>query len=302
VEALILPLLAQRGPLTGSELRDAVGGDGFVQWKTCMRSDQIDVRRVGSRYLRLDQKVEGYARLSPSVYREFLTYSVVGLRVDQKALDAKARALAAHIRDVSTAKLRLAQRIVADVVARIASATDESEDRFSILLAGDIVHGMGHDAPRPEKSTGQMVRGSDIDLVVLMQDDAPEELAKELDDTIYQIKHRQLINPSAREEIDYIVKPFSRLVEQSRFDTFKSMVSCKIVDESILLHGSRALFDAAKALLVERGAVPRLAELRESAQGRREAAERHLLEGELEAIDDADLYLFHTSEEAEEFY
>ena len=37
------------------------------------------------------------------------------------------------------------------------------------MLAGDIVYGMGHDAPRSERSTGQMVRGSDVDLVVITE-------------------------------------------------------------------------------------------------------------------------------------
>ena len=78
-------------PQTGAELREALGDDGFGQWKACMRSDRLAVRRVGRRYLRLDQKVEGYARLSPSILREFLTYSVVGLADDPAALEREDR-------------------------------------------------------------------------------------------------------------------------------------------------------------------------------------------------------------------
>ncbi len=37
------------------------------------------LRRTGRRYMRLDSAVEGYARLSPSIRREFLTYTLVGL-------------------------------------------------------------------------------------------------------------------------------------------------------------------------------------------------------------------------------
>src|SRR5450756_1129381 len=104
----IVPLLAERGPLTGAEMRAALGEDGFGQWKACMLSERIEVRRVGRRYLRLDQRVEGYARLSPSILREFLTYSVVGLRDDQAALETKTEELAGRIRQISAGKLKLA--------------------------------------------------------------------------------------------------------------------------------------------------------------------------------------------------
>jgi len=170
-----------------------------------------------------------------------------------------------------------------------------------VLVAGDIVYGMGHDAPRPERSTGRMVRGSDLDLVVIMHDEAPEGLAKQLDDAIYQQKYRYLINPSLREEIDYTIKPLARLKEQAEFDTFKHMVPCKIVDEALLLYGSEALYSAAKDLL-NRGRVhERLAEMEQAAAKARDLAEKHLLGRREESLGGEDLYLFYTSEESEEF-
>jgi hypothetical protein len=301
MEDRIVSLLAERGPVTGAEMRACLGEDGFGQWKACMRSERIEVLRVGRRYLRLDQRVEGYARLSPSILREFLTYSVVGLGDDQAALEAKTGELAARIEEISTGKLRLAQRIIGDIGARVLEAENEREERFCVLLAGDIVYGMAHDAPRPERSTGRMVRGSDLDLVVIMRDDAPSSLAAQLDEAIYQCKHRHLTHPTYREEIDYVIKPLSRMVEQAAFDGFKSMVSCKILDEAVLLYGSADLYDAAKALLVELDIGPRLAEMEEVAIGAREQAEQHLLSGHEDGLAEAELYLFYTSEESEEF-
>jgi hypothetical protein len=301
VESRIVRLLEERGPQTGAELREALGDDGFAQWKSCMRSDRIAVRRVGRRYVRLDQKVEGYARLSPSILREFLTYTVVGMANDEAALEARTEELAGRIRDISAAKLKMAQRIVTEIGAGVGGNATGEEERFCVLLAGDIVYEMGHDAPRPEKSTGRMVRGSDIDLVVIMDDQAPEELAKQLDDAIYQCKYRQLINPSIREEIDYTIKPLARLSEQAAFDTFKNMVPCKILDEAVLLYGSQVLFNAAKALLVEQRVGEKLAALEESAIRSREQAERHLLNRDEGRLSGDDLYLFYTSEESEEF-
>jgi hypothetical protein len=301
MEDRIVRLLEERGPLTGAELRAVLGSDGFGQWKTCMLSDRLAVGRVGRRYLRLDKKVEGYARLSPSILREFLTYSVVGLAGDPAAQQAKTEELAARVKDITASKLRLAQRIMAEVGSRVLAGAGRREERFCVLLAGDIVYEMAHDAPRPERSTGRMVRGSDLDLVVIMDDEAPEELARALDDAIYQQKYRHLINPSVREEIDYTVKPFERLREQAAFDTFKNMLPCKIVDEAVLLYGSETLYRAAKDLLVERHITERLAAMEEIAAAEREQAEKHLLSRDEASLSGDDLYLFYTSEESEEF-
>jgi hypothetical protein len=301
VEDRIVRLLEERGPQTGAELREALGDDGFAQWRACMRSDRLAVRRVGRRYLRLDQKVDGYARLSPSILREFLTYSVVGLVSDPEALEARTEELGSHIAAISAGKLKLVERIVAEIGARFLEEEGRDEDRYCVLVAGDIVYGMSHDAARPEHSTGRMVRGSDLDLVIIMADDAPEHLAQQIDDAIYQEKHRRLINPSSREEIDYTIKPLARLREQVAFDTFKNMVPCKILDEAVLAYGSRALYDEAKGLLVERGIREQLAALEQIAIEGRERAERQLLAREEGSLSVEDVYLFRTSEETEEF-
>ncbi len=287
--------------MTGAELREVLGEAGFSQWKACMNSERIAVRRVGRRYLRLDQKVEGYARLSPSMLREFLTYTVAGLTSAPEALEARAAELAAHIAAISAAKLRLVERIATEVGIRVLEREGSEEQRFCMLVAGDIVYGMGHDAARPEHSTGRMVRGSDLDLVVLMDDHAPESLAQQIDDHIYREKHRRLINPSSREEIDYTVKRFARVQEQVAFDTFKHMVPCKILDEALLVYGSQALYEAAKHLLSDRGIHEKLAALETMAIESRARAERHLLNRDEDSLTEEDLYLFRTSEETEEF-
>jgi hypothetical protein len=62
--------------------------------------------------MRLDQRVEGLARLSPSILREFLTYSVIGLASDPLAARGKADKILLHIEEVSKAKSQLAYSIV----------------------------------------------------------------------------------------------------------------------------------------------------------------------------------------------
>jgi len=296
----IRELLTKSGPLTGTELFETLGGETFALWKACMLSPELHIRTVGRRYVRLDRRVEGFARLSPSILREFLTYTVVGLANDQDAIDARAQALQCHIEGVSREKLELTTRIVTDVAEPFAMpGVDEA--RFCIVVAGDIVYDMAHDVSRPERSTGGMVRGSDLDIVVIVADDAPEDLATELDGTIYRKKYQYLKHPAFQEEIDYIVKRFSKLVEQAAFDTFERMVACKIFDEAVLLAGSARLFDDGQALLRDRGITARLRAMERSAISAREEQERYLLATDDEVLRHDDLVLFYTDEESEEF-
>jgi len=300
VQERIQELLAHRGPLTGTELSEALGGEAFALWKACMLSPTLHVKTVGRRYVRLDRRVEGFARLSPSILREFLTYAVVGLACDQAAIDARAQTLQTHIERVSREKLELTTRIVTDV-AEPFGMPGADEARFCIVVAGDIVYDMAHDVSRPERSTGGMVRGSDLDIVVIVADDAPEALVTQLDESIYRKKYQYLKHPAFQEEIDYIVKRFSKLVEQAEFDTFERMVACKIFDEAVLLAGSTQLFDAGQALLQARGITERLRTMERSAIAAREEQERYLLATDDDVLRREDLVLFYTDEECEEF-
>jgi len=299
-EHAIERVIERRGPLTGAELLAELGGEAFDCWRSTMRSSRLAVHPVGTRYLRLDRKVDGFARLSPSILREFLTYSVVGLAGDGEALGRRAAEVLAHIRAVSHAKLDLAAGVVAVVAARVAEGP-EAEQRFCVFVAGDVVFEMAHDVPRPERSTGTMVRGSDLDLVVIVDDAAPDALLQALDEAIYQQKYRYLINPAAREEIDYVIKRSRRLREQAEFDTFKKMVACKILQEGVFLHGSRVLFDAAKALLDERGVTGQLATMEAAAIRLRGEAEDRLLATDQSVLAGDELQLFYTTDESEEF-
>jgi len=296
----IVDLLKRQGPRTGAEIHKALGGEVFALWRACRLSPRLAIRRVGPRFLRLDRRVEGYARLSPSILREFLTYTVVGAVDDPAALDLRKEELQAHIKEVSRRKLELATRIVTDIAAPFCAGGEE-ERSFCVVLAGDIVYEMAHDVDRPERSTGVMVHGSDLDIVVIVSDAAPGDLVTRLDDAIYQRKYPYLKHPGFREEIDYIVKRFGKLREQAEFDTFRRMVACKILNEAILLYGSEQLFAGGKALLRERGVIDRLRAMEQSAIRAREEWEQLLLATAEQAPNGEDLPLFYADEESEEF-
>jgi hypothetical protein len=300
VKKEIIKLIEKKGPLRGSEIQGVIGEDSIRIWKSCILSKELTLRRLGKRYLRLDRNVEGFARLSPSILREFLTYSVVGLADEPNSLEQRAQEIICTIKEISRSKFELARNFVSDIISRF-----ESEGildyEFCFILAGDIVYNMAHDVPRPERSTGKMVKGSDIDLIVIMEDRTPDVIMKKLDDAIYQGKYRLLIAPSINEEIDYIVKKMGRVHEQVSFSNFRHMVACKIIHEGVLLYGSEKMFRRIKMLLHEKGVTDKLHTMNLQAEDFRKQAEKYLLGEIVDNTNKKNLYLFYTSEESEEF-
>ena len=300
LEESISDLIRAEGPLTGAEIRDHVRGESLALWQACRSSTVLEMRALGKQYLRLDSQVEGYARLSPSILREFFTYSVIGLASDTESLEKRGQEIASRIEAISQEKHELASRFVESVRERFEGAWPE--DKICILLAGDVVYRMAHRVPRPERSTGRLVDGSDIDLVVILADDVSDDLVKRLDEAIYQSKYMALVTPSVREEIDYVVKKMERVHEQLRFDTFKRMVACKILHEGVLLHGSLTMFNEIKSQLRTRGIVQKLEDMEKLAHVSRKTREEHLLSHCCtEKMENEDRTLFYSAEESEEF-
>jgi hypothetical protein len=299
MEQKIVRLIKEKGPLTGSEIHDNLREMNFPLWRICCLSKNLRRHILGTRYLRLDQRVDGYARLSPSILREFMTYTVVGVAQAEQAIEQKAGRIVRHIQEVSKAKLALAHSIVAGLQNKLADRWPQ-EGRVCFIIAGDIVYDMAHDVPRPEVSTGELVNGSDIDLVVIADDQVGNDFLQELDQAIYREKYRTLISPSVREELDYVVKKMERFKEQLCFDTFKRMVACKILHEGALLFGSRSLFEEIKTMLSHSGVVAKLDEMTSKARILRRQAEEHLLHNDPTRMIKEDRHLFYTSEESEE--
>jgi len=243
--------------------------------------------------------VQGFARLSPSILREFLTYSVVGLVEKPTLIEKRAEEILSHIVQVSRSKMDLARSLVEVVKAQFGDSWPHEQVCF--ILAGDIVYDMAHDVPRPERSTGRLVRGSDIDLVVILNDDVPDDFIKKLDSIIYQEKYKFLKSPSINEEIDYIVKKLERVREQVRFDTFKNMVACKILQEGKLIGGSDRLHYEVIRLLQENGVLEKLDRLQGAAIIFRKQEEEFLVQSDAKIINRENLYCFYPAEESEEF-
>jgi hypothetical protein len=297
----VVELLRETGPLTGAELQAHTDMKPLDLWRFCTNDPRVSLRVVGNRYLRLDRAVSGYARLSPSIRREFLTYTLLDLAGAKDRLAARAEELSTEIVCTSEAKRRLALQTVSTLVEGLECAR-EIKTRTCFILAGDIVHAMAHRVPRPERSTGRLVRGSDLDVIVVTADSLDPKAREALDEAMHHKKYMLLINPSYREELDYIIKDLRTVKEQVGFDTFEHMVACKILDEGEFLGGSRDLFNTVKGMLRSAGIPERLAGLKMEAAAHRARAEEILRQAEDEVSTSSYLNLFFTSDEGDELY
>ena len=298
-ETKVTSILAETGPLTGAQLVERSRLEVLSLWRHCRNTPLIHLKTAGRRFLRLDRNVDGYARLSPSIRREFLTYTFVGLASQTEELEAAAEALNRETGRISRLKLDVAG---ASVAAAVAFLPDKNTvlDKSCFIIAGDVVYDMSHTVPRPEKSTGEMVQGSDLDIVVVVEDDLDSDAVRSLDNAIHKKKHLLLVN--SREEIDYLIKTMTRVREQLKFDIFSSMVACKILNEGRFLYGNPAVFQKMKTLIDEHRIADRLNALEQQAISRRESAEAQLQDGCTDSNRTECYNLFYTHAEEDEIY
>lgn len=301
LEEKILALLGKRGPQTGGELLELTTADVFNLWRVCRRCQEIHYKTFGRRFLRLDRAIEGYARLSPSIQREFLTYTLVGLKGQLQMLKARVEESSQDIKGVSGVKFNLAKESVSSIVS-VLEDRDHILSRVCFIIAGDIAYEMAHSVPRPEKSTGKMVRGSDLDIIGIVDDNFSQEAVRALDKAIYQEKYRLLVHPNFREEIDYIIKNISRVKVQLKFDRFEHMVACKLLHEGKFLYGSQSIFQTIKDFVKEYEIPQKLKELENKATENRKKAELYLLD-QVDGLSEKEFQkLFYTKEEGEEIF
>jgi len=275
----IFHFLGSHGPARGHDLCEIIFEDRLAIWRFCKLSDSLITKSVARHYLRLDRNIEGYARLSPSIWREFYSYTVIGLRSQREWVEQMAGELSSKIRGISKEKEALAKSICDGIYQKISYNYPEIREKIAFLLAGDVVYGMAHSDPRPELSTGKLVVGSDIDLVVIVGDEVSNGLVKLLDDMMLEEKTRLILNPFHKEELDYVVKKVGLLRDQMAMKSFKEWVAMKVFWESKLLCGDMGFYETFKA-------DPRMErigrffmELQDKAQRQRKEIEEALLKG-----------------------
>jgi hypothetical protein len=297
---IVEEILKKNGPLRGKELLKESKIDELSLWIICNKSKKITSEFAGRRFLRLDREVKGYARLTPSIKREFLTYTICGLRTDLREVKVKAKSLRQEIVEISKKKYELAKEIMSKIV-ETGKDSEAIKKEVCFIIAGDVVYEMAHLEPRPEVSTGEIVKGSDLDIVIIAEDNFSKKVLEELDSVIYREKYRYLKRPDYREEIDYVIKDMKKTKEQLRFEGFRSMLASKLLHEGRLLYGSERMFGKIKKMLSERKIPDRLGRMEQEAIVNRREAESFLLKYGVKSPEEC-MKLFYTREEAEEIF
>ncbi len=296
----IVKLLKEKGPLTGKELLEKSRRDALLLWRFCNETEEIYTKVVGKRYLRLDKRIQGYARLSPSILREFLTYTVIGLNTDFTKIEVKAKTLLESIERISREKFELSKEIISQLF-QAQKDHKEIEKKTVFIIAGDVVYNMAHSELRPEVSTGEMVKGSDLDIIIVTED-LSEDIIKEIDQSIYKEKYYLIKRPAYREEIDYIIKDMRKVENQLHFNSFEFMVASKLLHEGKFLYGSMRLFENIKKMLQKKRIPEKLTRLENMAIIERVNAKSCLLNDPDPLSQDEYTKLFYTKEEVEEIF
>lgn len=293
--------LSAHGPTRGKELSEVFFCDSYDLWFKCMTSPQFLTKSVAKYYLRLDKNLHGYARLSPSIWREFFSYTLIGLNSQPELIEEKATWLKSEISSISKIKSDLAFSVCNSVYEHLSYNYPLLKTNVVFLLAGDIVHNMAHNDPRPEKTTGELVIGSDIDLIVIVSDKVNKKITKLVEDSLYEMKFKLLNNPFQKEELDFVVKTEFQLRNQMKMESFKEMVAMKVFCEARFLCGNLDYFKELASDPKFEVIKSQFREMEERAIISRKQALDILLKGTKPEASSWLQTLFYPAEEAEEF-
>ncbi len=243
MEAQILGILDGKSSVLGVDIAEKLDNQYFDIWRACHNSAAIYTTPFARYYLRIDEKIEGLARLSPSILRDFLTYNRVStLENFGAALEDAERSRQEHVR-ISEQKRQIARQVVTETLnPKLLAQT-------GVMIAGDVCRNMAHLVPRPERTTGKLVRGSDIDLIFVIKEDGG--LKTEIEAKISEAKAIYLQHPALREELDFIVNTLDHYHSVSSFKDAHDMISCKAALEGQYLAGSKEILQQSTAILLQ---------------------------------------------------
>lgn len=231
--------LSEQGPLLGKELC-ALHPDqsNLALWQTCFSDLDIQISHFSRYYLRYDITRADHVRLSPSILRDFLSFTLLSLPGQREQVIERQVGLSNHHREVSLEKIRIAQSILIGILSEIPQA---EHGKLCAFIAGDLAYFLGHDEPREVSQTGNLVRGSDIDIIIVEEGLDPDYVDL-IDAAMMNAKGFYLRHPAHRHEVDYICKPIERMYSQFKYGDIQQKIASKIVYESLFLAGSLELY------------------------------------------------------------
>ncbi|MGO1117093.1 hypothetical protein ACTL6U_00180 [Rhodovibrionaceae bacterium A322] len=275
--------------MTGAELVSLVKQPILDLAKNLGAVDGLHRQILPTRYLRIDEDSPNGVRISPSFLRGFLNYTCFGF--DREAVEDRVLEMQDHYAMISARKRLLARQIAIETYGEFR----ERLDQFGVFVGGDIAYNMAHEETRWEISTGLPVRGSDIDLVFLI-DDRYASLKAPIERSLLQLKTLYLKHPSHREEVDFIVKTPSEVSRQLNLDSLKNRIATKVINESEIVFQHGSILDDCKALLSQRGLDQRLNELYLAALAEQEQLYDKIYGGKIKSSEDLEGSLFYSAE------
>jgi len=231
----IQKVLRAHGPATGGQLSERLPNISDIAiWRACYRSDQIRVSNCARYYLRYDILRGNQLRLSPSILRDFLTFSLVYLTDQMVEIVEAGTKLANHFRIISLKKLSWAREALLQLDGDLQEVLYE---HCVVFLSGDIAYYLAHETQRIHSQLGVEVNGSDIDIVIVANRGAPPDKIARIESQLLTTKKIYLMTPHIREELDFIVKPIDTMLEQLAYGDIHQKIASKILYESYFLMG-----------------------------------------------------------------
>jgi len=235
VESEIQKILKSDGPSTGAQLSEKLPDISDIAiWRACYGSSQIRVRNCARYYLRYDITRGNQLRLSPSILRDFLTFSLVYLTEQLVDIVEGGTMLANRFRTISLKKLSWAREALLQLDDELQEVLYE---HCVVFLSGDIAYYLAHETKRTHSQLGVEVNGSDIDIVIVTNRGAPPDKIARIESQLLTTKKIYLMTPHIREELDFIVKPIDTMLGQLAYGDIHQKIASKILYESYFLMG-----------------------------------------------------------------
>lgn len=298
IEQRVVQILTDKGPRIGKELAvDLPDVPSLALWQACYKSRDLHLSHFASYYLRFDITRGDQVRLSPSILRDFLSFTLFGLPGQRELMIERQGTLSNTHREISKEKIAVAQDVMSNLIVQMPR---EVRANLCAFIAGDLAYFLAHNEPREHAGIGEMIKGSDIDIIVIHQD-LSDEVVKGIEDDMTQLKNFYLRHPNHRHEIDFIVKSKAKMERQFRYTNIHDKIASKIAYESMFLGGSLPLYMNVRDTMKRTG-VDELIEMdfAHALQDRKNAM-RALLAHTSGELDEETRSLFYFSQERVEF-
>ena len=235
IEGDIKKILNSVGPVTGAALTEKLPHISDIAiWRACYGASDIRVSNCARYYLRYDILRDNQLRLSPSILRDFLTFSIIYLNDQLVEIVEASTRLANKFRSVSLEKLSWAR----DALLRLDDDLQEVINAHCVVfLSGDIAYYLAHQTKRTHAQLGVEINGSDIDIVIVSNRGAPPEKIERIESQLLTTKKIYLTTPDIGEELDFIVKPIETMLGQLAYGDIHQKIASKILYESYFLMG-----------------------------------------------------------------